>query len=415
MNNKDQILSGTDHAQVGTGKTTGRSASNFSLSLVWFGAAVSITEILTGTLFAPLGFARALGAIVLGHLIGGLIMLAAAIIGARTGKSAMETVKLSFGRRGGILFAVLNVTQLVGWTAIMIEQGAQAAQTAIQTARIWWVLVIGGLIVVWILVGKKILLRLNTVAIGLLAALTVVLSVVIFGSNGQLTTAGSLGEAMSFGIAVELAATMALSWLPVVSDYTREAKQPIRGSLVSCGVYTLVSIWMYLIGMAAVLYTGQTDVAQIMVAAGMGIIGLLIVVFSTVTTTYLDAYSAGVSANAIHPALKARPVALLTTALGVITVVFFPITNIENFLLYIGSVFTPMIAVLIADFFFLRVDRSATGTDWWNLVVWLAGFGIYRYLIALDLPAGSALPALIITLILALTLGYGRKTWAKQP
>ena len=34
---------------------------------------------------------------------------------------------MSFGQKGRILFAVLNVLQLVGWTAIMIYDGALAA------------------------------------------------------------------------------------------------------------------------------------------------------------------------------------------------------------------------------------------------------------------------------------------------
>ena len=35
--------------------------------LLWLGAAISIAEILTGTLMAPLGLTRGLAAIVLGH------------------------------------------------------------------------------------------------------------------------------------------------------------------------------------------------------------------------------------------------------------------------------------------------------------------------------------------------------------
>ncbi|HCC01111.1 MAG TPA: putative hydroxymethylpyrimidine transporter CytX, partial [Ruminococcaceae bacterium] len=35
--------------------------------LIWFGAALSIAEILTGTLLAPLGFAKGLLAILIGH------------------------------------------------------------------------------------------------------------------------------------------------------------------------------------------------------------------------------------------------------------------------------------------------------------------------------------------------------------
>ena len=49
--------------------------SVFSNGLIWFGAGVSLAEILTGTYFAPLGFGRAMAAILLGHLIGGLMML----------------------------------------------------------------------------------------------------------------------------------------------------------------------------------------------------------------------------------------------------------------------------------------------------------------------------------------------------
>ena len=43
--------------------------------LIWFGAAVCIAEILTGTLFAPLGFAKGLAAIVLGLAAAGSNLL----------------------------------------------------------------------------------------------------------------------------------------------------------------------------------------------------------------------------------------------------------------------------------------------------------------------------------------------------
>ena len=57
--------------------------SVFSNGLIWFGAGVSLAEILTGTYFAPLGFGKAMAAILLGHLIGGLMMFAAGMIGAQ--------------------------------------------------------------------------------------------------------------------------------------------------------------------------------------------------------------------------------------------------------------------------------------------------------------------------------------------
>ena len=95
----------------------------FENGLIWFGAGVSIAEILTGTYLAPLGMGKGLLAIIVGHIIGCLMLFLAGVIGGKVRKSAMETVKMSFGQKGSILFAVLNVLQLVGWTAIMFTAG----------------------------------------------------------------------------------------------------------------------------------------------------------------------------------------------------------------------------------------------------------------------------------------------------
>ena len=236
-----------------------KGTSVFSNGLIWFGAGVSIAEILTGTYFAPLGFGKAMAAILLGHLIGGLMMFAAGMIGAREKRSAMETVKMSFGNKGSLLFAILNVLQLVGWTAIMIYDGALAANGIFSTGEWVWAIVIGVLIIVWILVGLTNLGKLNTIAMAALFILTLVLFKVIFlGGNGAQAI---VDDSLSFGAAVELAVAMPLSWLPLISDYTREAEKPFAATSVSVIVYSIVSIFMYMIGMGAAIYTGESDIA----------------------------------------------------------------------------------------------------------------------------------------------------------
>ena len=45
----------------------------FENGLIWFGAGVSIAEILTGTYLAPLGMGKGLAAIIVGHIIGWVI------------------------------------------------------------------------------------------------------------------------------------------------------------------------------------------------------------------------------------------------------------------------------------------------------------------------------------------------------
>ena len=367
-------------------------------ALIWFGAGVSIAEILTGTYFSSLGFGRGLAAILVGHVIGCIMLFLAGVIGGTSRKSAMETTKSSFGSKGGLLFAILNVLQLVGWTAIMIYDGALAADGIFSAGRWVWCLIIGLLIIVWILIGITNLGKLNTVAMVLLFLLTIVLCRVIFFSGNVITSVPD--DSLSFGAAVELAVAMPLSWLPLISDYTREAKEPVKATAVSAVVYGLVSCWMYIIGMGASLFTGESDIAQILLKAGLSIAGLLIIVFSTVATTFLDAYSAGISSESVLAKLKGNHAAIAVTIIGTIAAILFPMDDITDFLYLIGSVFAPMIAVQIADFFILHRDRKESDFDWRSLILWFIGFVIYRMLMKVDLPVGNTLPDMVITAML---------------
>lgn len=395
--------------------------SVFENGLIWFGAGVSIAEILTGTYFAPLGFGRGLLAIIVGHVIGCTMLFLAGLLGGITRKSAMETVKMSFGEKGSLLFSILNILQLVGWTAIMIFDGALAANSIWAVGNWFWCLLIGALILLWIMVGITNLGKLNTIAMGALFVLTLILSYVIFGKGTMMNVSG---EGMSFGAAVELSVAMPLSWLPLISDYTREAEKPVKATAVSAIVYGLVSCWMYLVGMGAAIFTGESDIAQIMVKAGLGIAGLLIIVFSTVTTTFLDAYSAGISSESISGKINGKWFAVAVTVIGTLGAILFPITDITDFLYLIGSVFAPMIAIQIADFFLLDTEARKCMRAWgsnsgaWhdasapragiskstvnvrNMVIWVVGFIIYRWLMNVDIVVGNTLPDMVITIVI---------------
>lgn len=374
-----------------------KKTSSFQNGLIWFGAAVSIAEILTGTYFAPLGFTKGLLAILLGHVIGCAMFFFAGLIGGRTGLSAMGTVELSFGRIGCLFFAALNVLQLVGWTSIMIYDGALATNTVLGIGKWVWCLVIGGLIVLWIAIGIKNLGWVNKIAMAALFILSIVLCVVVFRGGTPVTTPD---DSLSFGAAVELAVAMPLSWLPLISDYTREAEKPFAATLSSTLTYGVVSCWMYLIGMGAAIFTGEGDIALIMVKAGLGVAALLILILSTVTTTFLDAYSAGISAESLSKKINGKYTALIVTVIGTVCAICFPMDDITNFLYLIGSVFAPMIAIQITDFFLLRRGGARGKLDVCNAIVWVLGFVLYRVLMTVDIPVGNTLPDMAATMLL---------------
>jgi len=386
-----------------------KKTSVFNNALIWFGAGVSIAEIITGTYFAPLGFGKGLLAIIVGHIIGCALLFFAGYIGGIAGKSAMETTKYSFGNWGSKFFALLNVLQLVGWTGIMIYDGSLAVNEIFQFGKWVWALVIGALIIVWVLIGITNLGKVNVITMSLLFVLTIVLcKIIFFGKNAA---SPMLEEAMSFGAAVELAVAMPLSWLPLISDYTKDAEKPFKATLMSSLIYGLVSCWMYIIGMGAAIFTGEGNIAQIAVKSGLGIVGLIIIVLSTVTTTFLDAFSAGISFKTVFDKINDKWTAVIVAILGTAGAMIFNMDNITNFLYYIGSVFAPMIAILIADFFVVKKDSSEKKIDLAKIIIWIAGFILYRLLMRVDFILGCTILDMAITFVLTVICGKikGRK------
>lgn len=71
----------------------------------------------------------------------------------------------------------------------------------------------------------------------------------------------------------------------------------------------------------------------------------------------------------------------------------------------IGSVFAPMIAIQIADFFLLKRDKSSLAVHIPNLIIWVIGFVVYRILMNIDMPLGNTLPDMVITIVICLIVG----------
>ena len=333
-------------------------------------------------------------------------MFLAGSIGSFSKRSSMETTKGSFGILGSKFFALLNILQLTGWTGIMIYDGALSINGIFKNGKWLWAIVIGLLIAAWIFIGIKNVSKLNIASLSALFILTVVLCKIIFFSGNNSVVNSTQKEAMSFGAAVELAAAMPLSWLPLISDYTKESNKPVVSSLLSSLVYGATSCWMYLIGMGAAIFTSETDISLILLKSGLGWAALVIVILSTVTTTFLDAFSAGISFETISSKPNGKTVALIVTALGTIGAVFLPMDNITNFLYLIGSVFAPMISIQVADFFVLKNDSSAKKIDLQKTVIWFLGFALYRISLSWNFILGNTLPVMLI--IFAVTVAAGK-------
>jgi putative hydroxymethylpyrimidine transporter CytX len=228
-------------------------------------------------------------------------------------------------------------------------------------------------------------------------------------------------------IGMDLVIAMPISWLPLVSDYSRfatDSKSSFWGTWVG---YFVVSSWMYLLGLAASLATQSPDpsgvVMNLMVKFGWAIPALIIVLFSTFTTTFLDIYSTAISGLNIFPNLGERKGVIIGGVLGTATALVFPtLLEYEHFLLFIGAMFCPLFGIVLLDYFLLRkrfvdVDElyRSEGKYWfWKgvnplaILAWAIGFAAYLGFspmlmekvlgmkVAFPWAMGSSLPSMIL-------------------
>ncbi len=345
----------------------------FANGIIWFGVAISVSEIEAGI---EIGAAAARDSLwlplVLGHILGGILLFFVGLIGARVRLNAMETTKSSFGKYGSKFFAALNTFQLLAWVAVLNAQGASAlAGLNLPISFPLTCVILAALIAAWVYVGIRRSANVTTVVMAALTILLAILSVKLFGlDSSSATTAGNAATAtaLKFWNIFEISIAMPISWLPVISDYTKDAEKPVKATAISAIAYTF-----------EIADIGATNnIAQAILLAGLGIPGIIIVVLSTVTTNFLAANSAGESSKAIYSKINPKIAGVVVSFLSAALAISGIMEHYISFLYLIASVFAPMAAVLLVSFYFSKDRTESLGVWLWNIFAWLAGFIAYQ-------------------------------------
>lgn len=384
----------------------------FTNAVIWFGVAVSVSEIEAGI---EIGAEAAPGSLwlplVLGHVIGGIFLFFVGLIGARIRLNAMETTASVYGSYGSKFFASLNLFQLVAWIAVLNAQGATVlAGLHLPISFPLTCVVLAVLIALWVFVGLRRFAKVTTVVMAVLTVLLVALTVKLFGTSSifaDIPSASGVNSAadhaLGFWSIFEISMALPLSWLPVISDYTKDVEKPVRATAVSAIAYTVASFWMYFIGLEIASAGVGNDIAQAILLAGLGIPGIIIVVLSTVTTNFLAANSAGESAKAIVHKLNPKITGVVVSAISAVLAISGIMDHYISFLYLIASVFAPMAAVLLVSFFLDKQGRTGKAFWLWNLFAWLAGFVVYQVTVHLE---SVFLGPTLISVIVSAAISY---------
>ena len=392
---------------------------------LWSSLGVGLLVLLAGTLLVPgLSLGQAFLAIVVGTIIGNLLLALAGIIGSDHAIPTMVMLRPVLGIRGSYLPTILNLIQLIGWGAFEVIIMAEAANTISETLfgfsnYVLWALLFAAWCTLLAIGGPLVVVRqwLEKFAVWLVYAITIYLTYYLFSHYdiGGLLRAPGTGE-LPFWLAVDLVVAMPISWMPLVADYNRFARDAGEAFWGTYLGYLVANVWFYGLGALFVLALKTGDLIPAIMAVTGGWVALILILVDETDNAFADIYSAAVSSQNILPKAKQWWLAVAVGGICFILAATVPIAQYEGFLLFIGSVFSPLFGILAADYFVLRKRHydvkelyRPLGAYWYReglnvraIIAWGLGIAIYQAIAHYVPWLGASVPSFVAAFILYL-------------
>jgi NCS1 family nucleobase:cation symporter-1 len=391
---------------------------------LWFSLGVGLLVMQIGAfLGTALGTQTALFAIIAGSLLGAALLGWVAYIGYERGLSSPILMCQTLGTSFAKLPVVLNIIQLIGWSAfelVVMRDGTTAlikGVTGLDAAWIPYVTAIfWGMLLVALATGSMIgLVRRFVGRYGLpLVILSLLWLSYQFFLKAQVQGLNAIWHkpgdgSMSTLAGIDLVMAMPVSWLPLVADFARYGKtgaSTFRGTWLG---FALANIWCHALGVLIVsTATPDVDLMTTLLLAQGGLIALGLILIDEMDNAYGDVYSGSVSLNFLNGKFSIRFWGIALALLATCCALVLPMHGLEPFLLILSSVFVPLFGVVISQ---LARKGSATekAVNVVPVTIWLLGIAAFHICPLLWPQVGSALPALAITLLLGSIYRMARK------
>lgn len=389
---------------------------------LWFSLGVGLAVLETGAMIAPgLGGWGALGAIICGSLIGIFFLALMGYMGFRHGQTSMALMGGLLGSRGIWLPSFLNMVQLIGWGAFEVILMRDAAALLMKqwfsldsfwTSPLLWSLLFGALATLQAIGGPLTWFRVFLRRFGLWIVVIACgwLTVRLFFLAQPIELSSFKGDgSMPLALGVDLVISMALSWLPLVADYTRfgrSSRATVSGTTLG---YLLGTIWIMGLGAIYILLAKGSDMSQLMVSLSLASAGLplFFILLDETENAFAPIHSAAVSGNLLSR-LNTTYLACLFGIVSTVVAIFVPVSAFLNFLLWIGSMFAPLFALLLVDYWLLKHPTQASRHfQWGAILAWAGGVVVYHLVATFEPTWGATLPAMVTSGLLQLGLWFG--------
>jgi NCS1 family nucleobase:cation symporter-1 len=321
--------------------------------LLWTNLSISLLVLVSAAYF-ELSLKQALGATLVGGLIGNAMLAVAALIGADARVPTMVLQRAPLGRRGSYLATGLNVLQCLGWSIFELVVIATAAGALSNRVfgfhAIWvWKLVFGAVALALALLGPIGFVRRWVRKIGVWAVLASIAYLAWWIlAHGHLHQTWHLGgHHGSFWLGVDLVIALTVSWIPLVADYTRFSTTR-RAAFWGTGIgYLLPTLFQFGFGAILVLshpsINGPTAVLTTVAAGGVGsVLALLALTVDETDEAFANVYSTAVSLQNWFPRASQRALITAVAVLATMIALVLDLTRYQQFLLLLGAFFVPL-------------------------------------------------------------------------
>ncbi|MEM2909817.1 MAG: cytosine permease [Nitrososphaerota archaeon] len=389
--------------------------------VLWSSLGVGLLVLLAGSLLEGLSFFEVLFVSLLGSVIGSIMLALPGVVGSKYGVPTMVSLRPVLGIKASYFPTVLNVAQLIGWTAFEFMIMAQAATLLTsnllgQASYSFWVIFFGVWCMLLALGGPLVVVRkwLERVAIWLVYGSTVWITYHAFSSGDFWSWALYHGDSsVPLLLALDLVIAMPISWWPLVSDYSRFANRPRSAFLGTVAGFTMSNTWFYVLGAALVVLLGIRDVVASIALLFFGGVALILILVDETDNCFADIYSSAVSFQNIFPKTKQWKFVILVAGIGVALAMSLPIAEYESFLLMIGALFVPLLGVASAEFFVNRGRSSIVLEEFYekaravrpeNMLAWIFGIATYVAVVSFVPELGASLPSFAASFLVSVAV-----------
>lgn len=377
-----------------------RTKSWLDLSVIQAGTHMSLPVFLLGALLVPIfSWTEVLFILAVGNSILVLLLGTMGRFGADYGVPASVAIRFSFGYPYGVWLPSLSIVlSLLGWFAITTEIAGLAVDQIVGEfagfeAATLSIAVVGLSSAAPAVLGFENIKWLSRISVPLLLGLACWMLVDILNDN-------PFSNLVSYTPTGETATGTGLDWVigalivgvfitPDVSRYLNNRRDLWIGYVL--GAVPLV----FLAGIGAIskLATGDWNPVHAVQQLGGGIPALMVILFATWTTMDIALYSAGLALTNLFTRLKRWQNTVLLSVIGTVLAVLRVTEYFRGFLTLLSNVFSPMVGVLICDYFFVRKGilsldevylRNGTfryhrGVNWVAIAATAFGFLVARY------------------------------------